>query len=78
MNDVYYDGAHDALTEAEGEIKAAWIITPVKREHFTSDSDFWREVALEAIRALRDSYDGDAKFVEKLRHAQTNRHDPVA
>jgi hypothetical protein len=59
----YYDGAHDALVEAEQEIQAAWIITPVKREHFDSDSDFWREVALEAVRSLAKSYDSDKEYV---------------
>lgn len=70
MSDPYYDGASDALTEAEQEIKAAWIVTPVKREDYGSEYDFWREVALEAIRTLKASYDGDAKFVEKIRRAE--------
>jgi hypothetical protein len=63
--DAYYDGIADGLTEVEGEIKAAWIITPVKRSDFTSDSDFWREVAIEAVTALRESYAKDQQFMRK-------------
>lgn len=67
MSDEYYDGATDALAEVESEIKAAWVITPVKREHFVSDSDFWREVAIEAVQALRESYLKDQKFMRDYR-----------
>ena len=76
MSDVYdgayYDGATDALSEAITEIKAAWVITPVKREHYDSDPDFWREVAIEAVLALQKSYDNDAKFMRDWtkRHAE--------
>lgn len=65
MSEEYYNGATDALNEAESEIKAAWVITPIKRRDFHSDSDFWREVALEAVQALRESYERDQKFMRE-------------
>lgn len=67
MSQAYYDGAHDALTEAMQEINAAWLINPVKYEDFTSDREYWRAVALEAVQALYDSYEKDAEYV--TRHA---------
>lgn len=73
MSDPYYDGATDALSEAMDEIKAAWLLTPIKRKDFESDRDFWREVAVEAVQALHDSYDKDAKFMREYnakRHAE--------
>lgn len=66
----YYDGATDALSEAEGEIKAAWNLTPIKRSDFVAERDFWREVALEAVQALRESYVRDQKT---MREYETKR-----
>lgn len=70
-DDLYYDGAHDALTEVLGEVKGAFLMgySDIKRRDYPVERDFWVAIVVRAIEDLKESYAGDAKFVKKLKEA---------
>ena len=70
-DDLYYDGAHDALTEAIGEVKAAMIMgyPDIRRKDYRREDEFWQDIAVRALTNLQESYDADAKFVKKIKAA---------
>lgn len=72
MDDLYYDGAHDALVEAVQEVKAAMVMgyPDLKRADHRTDTEFWTAVVVRALEDLRESYAKDAKFVAAIRKAK--------
>lgn len=74
MNDPYYDGAHDALTEVMSEVKAAFLMgySDIKRRDYPVERDFWVAITVRAIEDLQSSYERDAKFVAALKEKQLN------
>lgn len=68
----YYEGAYDALTEAIGEIEAAWVLghPGIERKHYDTDVAFWSAVMAETLKALQASYKGDGEFVRRMQEAR--------
>ncbi len=72
MNDPYYDGAHDALTEVKSEIKSAFLMgySDIKRRDYPAERDFWVAVVVRAVEDLQASYERDAKFIAAMKEKQ--------
>lgn len=59
MRDLYADGAHDALSEAIGEMEAAVILgyQSINRADYRSDHEYVLDICIRAITDLRDAYE---------------------
>ena len=59
MRDLYADGAHDALSDAIGEIEASVVLgnVSISRGDYRSDHDYVLAICIQAVKDLRDIYE---------------------
>jgi len=65
--DLYYDGAHDGITEALQEVKAALVMGygDIKVSHYDTHLNYYLAIVDRALTDLQESYERDRRYVAK-------------